>query len=64
MDISYLPVQSYETVNIKVDENGLPLEDSDNSIVQDNSSSKSIDVYDYSSLKEIENIKITYNKVS
>ena len=52
--ISYLPVQSYETVNIKVDKNGLPLENSDNSIIQDNTSSKSIDVYDYSSLKEIE----------
>ena len=49
--LSYLPVQSYETVNIKVDEKDLPLEDSDNSIIQDNTSSKSIDVYDYGTTK-------------
>ena len=51
---SYLPIQNYETICVKSNDNNVPLHNSDYSIIESNSGNCYIDVYDYSSLKEIE----------
>lgn len=55
---TYLPVQKYESICIKTDENGVPICNSDCSIIEDNSGNSYIDVYDFSSLHEIEEMLI------
>lgn len=51
---NYLPVQPYESVRINIDENGMPICNSDCSIPEDSSGNSCIDVYDFSSLQEVE----------
>ena len=51
---NYLPVQPYESVRINIDENSMPICNSDCSISEDSSGNSCIDVYDFSSLQEVE----------
>ncbi len=51
---NYLPVQPYESVRVNADENGIPISNSDYSISEDISGNSYIDVYDFSSLQEVE----------
>ena len=51
-----LPIQQYTSVTIQTDENGLPLQNSDGSIEENESGNKKIDVYEYCSLQEIEKL--------
>ena len=51
---NYLSVQPYESVRINIDENGMPICNSDCSIPEDSSGNSCIDVYDFSSLQEVE----------
>lgn len=51
----FIPYSHYESVPISLDDSGLPKTNSDGSILICNSSDFTIDVYDYSSLRNIEN---------
>ena len=51
----FIPYSHYESVPISLDDSGLPKTDSDGSVLICNSSDFTIDVYDYSSLRNIEN---------
>lgn len=51
---NYLPTQTYESVCIDTDENGKPIYNSDYSISENRLGNSYIDVYDFSSLEEIE----------
>lgn len=50
----YLPYAHYETISVDLDKNGLPKTLSDFCIQESATSTSSIDVYDYSSLENIE----------
>lgn len=49
-----LPTQNYESICVETDENNIPICNSDNSIKTNNLGKTYIDVYDFSSLPEIE----------
>lgn len=49
-----LPTQNYESICVETDENNIPICNSDNSIKTSNLGKTYIDVYDFSSLPEIE----------
>lgn len=49
-----LPTQNYESICVETDENNIPICNSDNSIKTSNLGKNYIDVYDFSSLPEIE----------
>ena len=51
---NYLPVQPYESIRVKTDKNGIPICNPDYSISEDNSGNSYIDVYEFSSLQEVE----------
>ena len=51
-----LPYSQYQTVHIDLDESGLPKHNPDGSILTNNLSNFTIDIYDYSSLHDIENL--------
>ena len=58
----YLPIQSYTTVYVQKDKNGLPKINQDFSISESTTGNGFIDVYDYSALSEIEktlNLRLT-----
>lgn len=51
---SNLTTQNYESICVETDENNIPISNSDNSIKTNNLAKTYIDVYDFSSLPEIE----------
>ena len=54
-----LPLQQYQTICVEKDENGIPKTNPDFSISETNSGNSYIDVYDFSSLSEIEKTLLT-----
>ena len=50
----HLPLQQYQTIRVEKDENGIPKTNPDFSISETNSGNAYIDVYNFSSLSEIE----------
>ena len=58
----YLPIQTYKSVRIDTDENGEPIYNSDYSISENSLGNSYIDVYDFSSLEEIEKALILHEK--
>lgn len=51
---TYLPIQNYKSIRVKCNEDNMPEQSSDYSISESNSGNCYIDVYDFSSLQEIE----------
>lgn len=52
----FIPYSHYETVHVCVNENGIPEENIDGSIIEKNTSPVTIDVYDYDSLRNLEHL--------
>lgn len=52
----FVPYSHYETVHVCVNENGIPEENIDGSIIEKTTSPTTIDVYDYNSLHNLEHL--------